>query len=36
MQIDQVQQQYKLLYSLLLHLACAGLGNVEFREEGIG
>lgn len=36
MQIHHAQQQYKLCYSLLLHLACAEIGNVEFREEGRG
>lgn len=34
MQIHHAQQQYKLCYSLLLHLACAEIGNVEFGEEG--
>lgn len=32
MQIHHAQQQYKLCYSLLLHLACAEIGHVEFRE----
>lgn len=34
MQIHLVQQQYKLCYSLLLHLACAETGNVKFKEKG--
>lgn len=34
MQIHHTQQQYKVCYSLLLHLACAEIKDVEFREEG--
>lgn len=35
MQIDQVQQQYKLCYSFSLHWACAETENVKFRDERI-
>lgn len=35
MQIDQVQQQYKLCYSFLLHWARVEMENVKFRDERI-
>jgi len=34
MQILHAQQQYKLCYSFLLHLACAEIEDLEFREKG--